>query len=301
MPRPDSDTPGIGSEQPFYHYARNDWRDDRNLLEEIALLIDDLHGPYDRSEPGPQRFRECVTRLRKNGYDKHPDSLILAAWVRETLEQFIREEGGYNLKSRALPLPPDLDDELHRRRKVQELKDAAQNAANEEDPDDAPDPIALLPDPKLRAFARERADAFHNGDSAAYLASLLEKEIATSLGTSSDVLGLILSCERHLARHNLEVIHNYSVSETDLFARELSLGIEVCGEWNPRDEFRLIRTLADTNYHLCAKHLAVVTTDNMPDHHFDAIRSIETRGAIPNLTTLRIREFGPYLDKLPRD
>lgn len=300
MPRLDSDTPDFGSEHPFHHYARNDWRDDRNLLEEIAALIDAPNGPYDRSETGPLRFRECITRLRKNGYDKHPDAPALASWIRDTLERITRDEGGYNLKARPLPLPSDLDGELRLRRKVQE-RESATLKASKEGRGDPSDPISLLPDPKLRAFARERAAAFHNGDTAAYLASLVEKELSTSLGPSGDVLDLILSCERHLARHDLEVDHNYSVTETDLFAREISLGIEVRGDWTPGDEFRLIRTLADTNYHLCAKNLVAVVPDDMPEHHFAAIRAIEERGAIPNLRALRIGEFGAYLDELIGD
>ena len=54
--RPRASTIGI----PVYHRRRRDWKDDRDLIEEIATSVNKLNGPYEYYDKGVFAFREKV-------------------------------------------------------------------------------------------------------------------------------------------------------------------------------------------------------------------------------------------------
>ena len=63
---------------PVYHRRRRDWRDDRDLLEEIAGIVNKLDGPYDYYEPPTLAYREKIKAFREKGYDMNKEAYFLA-------------------------------------------------------------------------------------------------------------------------------------------------------------------------------------------------------------------------------
>ena len=45
---------------PVYHRRRRDWKDDRDLIEEVAATVNKLGGPYEYYDKGVFAFREKV-------------------------------------------------------------------------------------------------------------------------------------------------------------------------------------------------------------------------------------------------
>ncbi|MEK9633822.1 MAG: hypothetical protein VW622_08280, partial [Opitutae bacterium] len=43
---------------PVYHRRRRDWKDDRDLLEELSVEVSRVDGPYDFYDPGVTAYRE---------------------------------------------------------------------------------------------------------------------------------------------------------------------------------------------------------------------------------------------------
>ena len=56
---------------PVYHRRRRDWKDDRDLIEEIATSVNKLNGPYEYYDKGVFAFREKVKAIRISGYENN--------------------------------------------------------------------------------------------------------------------------------------------------------------------------------------------------------------------------------------
>ena len=261
------------------HLTRNNWREDRDLLEEIASVIDRIDTPYDRLNLGVRYFRESIKNFRSDGNDRCPDAIVLATWVRERVADIARREGICDLATRPISFPVDLDAVVRQRRN--------ESKAAETSP---PDSILqkLTPDSKLRNFALERARSIFDGNVSEYLHFLVRRDreaLQSHGGGISDLLG---ACRQLLAKSKLLFSYNYSPNQTDFWIPEIHLGIEVVFDWDSGKEFKLTRVLGDTAYRLEARSLVVVTPNDMPDHQFHAIKKIQESGAFDNLSVIRL-------------
>ena len=284
--RPKASTIGT----PVYHRKRRDWKDDRDLLEELAAGVNRVGGPYDYYEPGVLAFREKIRVFREKGYETNDDAYFLCMWIREQLGVLSRMQGSYDLRVHALTFPEDLD------RVISGVEKRSTQSGLEEKKEISLS--SLFPDLQLRNFARERMQMLHNGDLKSYLSALVAKERESLTGNSATIMDLIHICEHKLAMRNAEVTKRFLVGETDLWVEPWALGIEVRTSWKPENETELLRILSDTNFRLRARHLVVVVPDDLSDELFDLIRVVEKREVINNLSIIRIGDFGKYLDEI---
>ena len=276
---------------PHHHVGRSNWRDDRDLIEDIAATIERPGSSYDRYKPGIRSFREWVRQFRKHGYDKSPEAIHIGAWLRKLLDEKGRREGGYNLNTRPLFIPDDLNDIIRRRQREEEQVI--------EDKIELP-PIfrKVLATAKTRALAWERANSLFEGDLATYLSSLVEKERKAMQGPSWNILDLLDSCRLHMTRRNLKFSENYIINETDFWVPQIGLGVETVFDWISDKKQRIVGVLSDTKFRLRVLHFAIVVHNEVPGHQFESIKEIESRKVFENLRVLRVNEFGPYLDEI---
>ena len=273
------------------HLARNNWRDDRDLLEEIASVIDRIDTPYDRLNPGVRCFREWVKNFRSHGYDQCPEAIVLATWVRERVADVERREGNCDLTTSPISFPVDLDAVVRRRRN--------ESKAPETSPPDADSILQKLTlDSKLRNFALDRARSIFDGNVSEYLHSLVRKDREIIQNHGSRISDLLGACRQQLDKRKLVFSQNYSPNQTDFWIPEINLGIEVVFDWDSGKEFGLTRVLGDTAYRLQAQNLVVVTPNDMPDHQFQTIKKIEESGAFDNLAVIRLSALEDYLEDI---
>ena len=273
------------------HLARNNWRDDRDLLEEIASVIDRIDTPYDRLNQGVRCFREWVKNFRSHGYDQCPEAIVLATWVRERVADVTRREGSCDLTTRPISFPVDLDAVVRQRRN--------ESKALETSPPNSDSILQqLIPDSKLRNFALERIRAIFNGNVTEYLHSLVRKDRESIQNHGQRISDLLGACRQQLDEKKLEFSQNFSPSQTDFWIPKINLGIEVVFDWDSSKEFELTRVLGDTAYRLKARSLLVVTPNDMPDHQFQAIKKIEQGGAFENLSVIRLNALEGYLEDI---
>ena len=279
------------TDSPHYPTGRSDWHDDRDLIEGIAATIDRPGSAYDRYQSGVRAFREWVHQFRKRGYDKSPEAVHLGSWLRELLANKDRREGGYNLNTRPLFIPDDLNDVIRRRQREQEHLVA-------EKVELPPIFLEVLTTDETRALAKKRADSLHEGNLAAYLSSLVEKERKAMQGPSWGIVDLLDDCRLHMTRHNLKFSENYMINETDFWVPKLGLGVEAVLNWSPDNEQRIVGVIGETKFRFQAKHFAIVARNDVPEHQFESMKEIEARKVFENLRILRVNDFGAYLDEI---
>ena len=284
--RPRASTIGI----PVYHRRRRDWKDDRDLIEEIATSVNKLNGPYEYYDKGVFAFREKVKSYRESGYENNKNVYYLGIWIREKLSEMTRNLTSYDLRVHTIPFAENLESVI--------LQIEQRNSFKSSEGKDEICVESIFPDPNLRSFARERMQVLHHGDLIAYLSSLVSKEKESLLTNSASIMDLIQICEYKLSVQNVEVKKRYSVGETDLWVPLLSLGVEVRNSWEGNDEISLIRTLSDTNFRLQSRHLVVVAADDMSDESFEMLRAIEIRQVIKNLSIIRVGDFTNFVSKI---
>lgn len=275
---------------PVYHRRRRDWKDDRDLIEEIITSVNQVNGPYDYYDKGVFAFREKVKLIRSSGYENNKEVFYLGLWIREELSKISKSQASYDLRVHTLKFPENIDLailEIEQKNLIQTKKDNTDFSID-----------SLFPDPQLRSYVMERIQVLHKGDLIAYISSLVCKERDSLLTDSASIMDLIQICEYNISLLGLEVKKRYAVGETDLWIPSLSLGVEIRNSWNSDDEINLIRTLSDTNFRLQTQHLAVVTPDNFTDETFASLREIEKREVIENLSIIRVGDIGEYLSKI---
>lgn len=284
--RPKASTIGT----PVYHRKRRDWKDDRDLLEELVAVVNRLDGPYEYYSKGVLGYREKIKLFRENGYEVNKEAFFLCMWIRERLGELSRNLGSYDLRVHPLTFPEDIESLIIgvEKRATQSGMEKGQEISLS----------TLFPDPQLRNFARERMQMLHRGDLNSYLSALVTKERESLATNSASILDLIHICEHKLAIRNVEVTKRYIVGETDLWVQSWSLGIEVRTTWDTESEPELLNILSDTNFRLRTRHLVVVVPDDLSDESFELIRSVEKREVIRNLSILRIGDFSKYLDEI---
>jgi hypothetical protein len=284
--RPKASTIGT----PVYHRKRRDWKDDRDLLEELAAVVNRVEGPYEYYEKSVLEYREKIKVFREKGYEVNKEAFFFCMWIRERLGELSRKQGSYDLRVHPLTFPDDIDSLISGVEKR-----ATQSGLGKEKEISL---STLFPDPQLRNFARERMQMLHRGDLNSYLSALVTKEKDSLTGNSASIMDLIHICEHKLAMRNVEVTKRYIVGETDLWVQPWSLGIEVRTTWEAKSEPQLLNILSDTNFRLRTHHLVVVVPDDLSDESFELIRSVEKREVIKNLSIIRIGDFGKYLDEI---
>ena len=275
---------------PVYHRRRRDWKDDRDLIEEVAASVNKLDGPYEYYDKGVFAFREKVKGYREVGYENNKNVFYLGIWLREKLSEMSRNQASYDLRVHTIPFPEDLEPAILK------IENKTFNPAQNKSETLSLD--TLFPDPHLRSFARERMQMLHHGDLIAYLSSLVLKEKESLLSNSASIMDLIHICEYKLSALKLEIRKRYSVGETDLWIPSLSLGVEIRNTWEKNDEISLIQTLSDTNFRLQSRHLVVVVPDDISDESFELLRAIERRQVIENLSIIRVGDFSEYVSKI---
>ena len=285
--RPKASTIGT----PVYHRRRREWKDDRDLLEELAVEVNRVDGPYDFYDGGVTAYRKKIKSFREKGYETNKEALFMAMWVREQLSELSRKQGTYHLSIHPLSFPIDLDSTIHGVEKRATQSDLA--------PSDHDISLnALFPEPELRNYARERMQVLHRGDLNSYLSSLVSKERDSLTTNSASIMDLIHICEHKLNLRSIEFDKRYVVGETDLWIPSWALGVEVKNTWGEQEELALISTLSNTNFRLRARHLVVVVPDSLSDDTFTVIREMEKRKDFSNLSILRIGDLGKYLDQI---
>jgi len=285
--RPKASTIGT----PVYHRRRRDWKDDRDLLEELAVEVSRVDGPYDFYDAGVTAYREKIKSFREKGYEINNEAFFMAMWVREQLSELSRKQGTYHLSIHPLSFPTDLDKTIHGVEKRATQSGFAP-------PSHDISLSALFPEPELRNYARERMQMLHRGDLHSYLSSLVSKERDSLTTNSASIMDLIHICEHKLNLRNIEFVKRYVVGETDLWIPSWALGIEVKNTWDETEELVMTNTLSNTNFRLQARHLVVVVPDSLSDDSFEMMRSIERRKVFDNLSILRIGDLGKYLDRI---
>ena len=60
----------------FITEERRDWKDDRDLLEEVAASVNRLDGPYDYYDRGVFTYREKIKAFRESGYENNKEFFI---------------------------------------------------------------------------------------------------------------------------------------------------------------------------------------------------------------------------------
>ena len=272
---------------PIYHRRRRDWKDDRDLIEEVAAAVNRLDGPYEYYDLGVFQFREKVRIFRKAGYENNMDAFHLGHWIRGKISELSKNQTSYDLRVHSLPFPQNLGDVIR-------LFDKKGSDANLKKNNDF-NLETLFPDPLMRSFVMERMEVLHKGDLVAYLSSLVAKERESLLTNSASIMDLIHICELKLSVLQLEVTKKYSAGETDLWIPSISLGVEIRNSWEPEDEVDLLRTLCDTNFKLQSRHLVVVVSEGMREEVFESMRKIEKRKVIENLSIIRVGDFENYV------
>jgi hypothetical protein len=275
---------------PIYHRRRRDWKDDRDLIEEVATSVNKLNGPYEYYDKGVFAFREKIKTIRATGYENNIEVTYLGMWIREELSKIAKTQASYDLRVHTLKFPEQIDSTILR------MEQKAKVNSNNEGPGLSIE--SLFPDPTLRRFAMERTQILHKGDLVAYLSSLVSKERDSLLTNSASIMDLIQICENNLTSLDLIVKKRYAVGETDLWIPSVGLGVEIRNTWDSEDEIELIRVLSDTNFRLQTRHLVVVTPDELSNETFSLLRGIETRQVIENLSIIRIGDFNNYITKI---
>jgi hypothetical protein len=284
--RPSASTIGT----PIYHRRRRNWMDDRDLIEEIASVVNKLGGPYEYYEKGVFSFREKIKIFRTTGYENNKQVYYLGNWLREKLGELRQKYGSYDLRVHTIKFPRDLN------KLIDQIEQNIDFESTPREPKSMYD--ELFPNSNLRNFALERSIVLHNGDLVAYISSLVSKEQISLETNSASIMDLIHICEFKLTNFGLKVRKKYVVGETDLWVPSISLGVEIRNTWESKDENSLLRTLSDTNFRLQARHLVVVVPDKMADETFENLRKIEKRNVFKNLSILRVGVLGDYINKI---
>ena len=94
---------------PVYHRRRRDWKDDRDLLEEVAASVNRLDGPYDYYDRGVFTYREKIKAFRESGYENNKEVFYLGMWIREALSEISKTQASYDLRVHPISFPENLE------------------------------------------------------------------------------------------------------------------------------------------------------------------------------------------------
>lgn len=275
---------------PIYHRRRRDWRDDQYLIEEITKSLSESKEAKKNNVSCIQEFKKIATEIENEGYQSNEMAISLSIWIREQLSKLAGSLGSYDLRVHTIIIPDDIS------RVIQDRSNALSRFEVHNGNSFALD--ELFPDKKIRAFVLERVQLLHKGSLLPYLHSLVSREKASLDGESATISDLIHICEQKLKRRKLKALSNFNANETDLLVPSLSLGIEVREALSSIDTKGLLDLLKNTNLSKGTKFLSVICPDDLSDLIFHSWREVERSNIVPNLSVLRVGDFGNYLDRL---
>ena len=275
---------------PIYHRRRRDWRDDQYLIEEIVKSLRESKEAKKNKASLVKEFKELTSEIEGEGYQSNEKAAVLCMWIREQIAKLASTQASYDLRVHTIKIPVGISRIIDERN--QEL---LKINANDED---LPTLEILFPDPAIRGFVLERVQLLHKGNLLSYLNSLVSKEKVSIQGESAKISDLIHICEEKLKRRKLKIVSNFNANEVDLWVPGLNLGIEVRETISSACTDELVNLLKNTNSAKKTKFLAVVCPDEVTDLIFHSWRDIERSNVVPNLSVLRVGDFGSYLDRI---
>ena len=275
---------------PIYHRRRRDWRDDQYLIEEILKSLSQSKDAKKNKASLVKEFERLITKIEGEGYQSNEKATVLCMWIREQLAKLASTQTSYDLRVNTIKIPPGISRIIDSRNQaLSELE------ANEEN---LPALEKLFPDPRVRGFVLERVQLLHKGNLLSYLNSLVTRERESLQGESATISDLIHICEEKLRRRKLKIVSSFNANEVDLWVPGLNLGIEVRETLSNTCTNELVSLLKNTNFAKKTKFLVVVCPDKLTDLIFHSWRDIERSNVVPNLSVIRVGDFGSYLDRI---
>ena len=275
---------------PIYHRRRRDWRDDQYLIEEILKSLSQSKDAKKNKASLVKEFERLITKIEGEGYQSNEKATVLCMWIREQLAKLASTQTSYDLRVNTIKIPPGISRIIDSRNQaLSELE------ANEEN---LPALEKLFPDPRVRGFVLERVQLLHKGNLLSYLNSLVSRERESLQGESATISDLIHICEEKLRRRKLKIVSSFNANEVDLWVPGLNLGIEVRETLSNTCTNELVSLLKNTNFAKKTKFLVVVCPDKLTDLIFHSWRDIERSNVVPNLSVIRVGDFGSYLDRI---
>ena len=275
---------------PIYHRRRRDWRDDQYLIEEIVKSLSESKEAKKNKASLVKEFVGLTSEIGGEGYQSNKRAAVLCMWIREQIAKLASTQASYDLRVHTIKIPPGISRIIDERNQV-----LSKIKANDED---LPPLEKLFPDPGIRGFVLERVQLLHKGNLLSYLNSLVSKEKVSLQGESATISDLIHICEEKLKRRKLEIVSNFNANEVDLWVPSLNLGVDVRETLSSSCTNELVNLLKNTNSAKKTKFLAVVCPDELSDLIFHTWRDVERSNVVPNLSVLRIGDFGSYLDRI---
>ena len=118
--------------RPICHEFHRDWKDDRDLLEEIASVVYMMDGPYDYYQEGVYQFRKIIESSREKGYEDNKYAYLLCQWIRKKLDELMSKHGSYHLSVHTLDFPNDFEELITQEDQVEQARDVeAMSTAND--------------------------------------------------------------------------------------------------------------------------------------------------------------------------
>ena len=275
---------------PIYHRRRRDWRDDQYLIEEIVKSLSESKEAKKNKVSLVKEFVGLTSEIGGEGYQSNKRAAVLCMWIREQIAKLASTQASYDLRVHTIKIPPGISRIIDERNQVR-----SKIEANDED---LPPLEKLFPDPGIRGFVLERVQLLHKGNLLSYLNSLVSKEKVSLQGESATISDLIHICEEKLKRRKLEIVSSFNANEVDLWVPGLNLGVDVRETLSSSCTNELVNLLQNTNSAKKTKFLAVVCPDELSDLIFHTWRDVERSNVVPNLSVLRIGDFGSYLDRI---
>lgn len=275
---------------PIYHRRRRDWRDDQYLIEEIVKSLNESKEAKKNKASLVKEFEGLTSEIESEGYQSNEKAAVLCMWIREQIAKLASTQASYDLRVHTIKIPSGISKIIDERNKVR-----SKIEANDEG---LPALEKLFPDQGIRGFVLERVQLLHKGNLLSYLNSLVSKEQVSLQGESATISDLIHICEEKLKRRKLKIVSNFNANEVDLWVPGLNLGIEVRETLSSTCTNELVNLLKNTNSAKKTKFLAVVCPDEVTDLIFHSWRDVERSNVVPNLSILRVGDFGSYLDRI---
>jgi len=270
---------------PALRRARQDWKNERDIIELFAEVVWNHPELYPQENPGVASFIELVKEMRSVGYEKSEDTAPMAEWIRQSLGETI-QKSSQEWTKKTIKIPKNLQKSLDSIRKSIRKKESELHPFK-----------ASFRKIETLEFARKRAQLLYGSeDLSIYLEDLVLKEQSGLRAPSGTLFDLLEICEFIVRRKGLHLSKSFEVCVCDLWAPEISLGIEVRDEFDPGEEGELFRLLTLSRHHYETDHLAVVFPSNIDEKSFQSCRTLQH--IIANLKVLRINEFESFIAEI---
>ena len=265
--------------------ARQDWKNDRDVIEIFAEVVRAQPKLYPRDNKGVASFLELVEKLRSGGYEKSIDTAPLAEWIREKIGPDIEGTSPAWAK-KTLKIPKNLKKTLASIRKTIGKKKREVHPFS-----------GSFRKPETLEFAHKRASLLYGSrDLSIYIEDLVLKEQSGLRAPSGALFDLLEICEFIVRRKGLHLSKSFEVNMCDFWVPEISLGIEIRSEFDAGEEGELFRLLTLSRQHYETEHLTVVLPNELEEHLFQGCRALQH--IVDNLKVLRIDDFEGFIEDI---